>query len=561
MTNEDIIAQLSLTASLMEINDENSFKSDAYRKAAFNLEKLAQDLCALPDEAIAKLDGVGKSIAVAIVQIKGRGSFDELDRLLEATPKGVVEMLGINGIGPKKIKVIWKELQIESKRDLLEACRTGRVAQQKGFGEKTQKAIEANLLFEVEQAGKMRLDQGLATASGLKKMIAELFEQVEETGQLYAKAEIVDLLEFVVSANDPLEAQAKLATLSVLQKDSKASSPFVWRGHLKDSDIKVEIVIVKDHEVVGQRYIQSAAQGHLAEVIAGKGTILDFLKNSRFKSEAEVFETLNLPFIAPELREGLGEWTLAQDGKMPQLLEYKHLRGPLHNHSTWSDGRHTLSAMATYCKEQGWEYLGISDHSQSAQYANGLYPERVLAQQKEIDALNAQLVGFKIFKGIESDILGDGSLDYEDDILKTFDYIVASVHSGLSMDEEKATARLIKAIENPYTTILGHPTGRLLLKRLGYPINHHKVIDACAANRVAIEINSNPWRLDLSWKYIRYALDKGVKIAICPDAHENEGFLDMHYGVWMGRKGLLSAENCINCMDTASLDLYFKAKR
>lgn len=561
MTNADIVEQLSLTASLMEINDENFFKSDAYRRAAFNLEKLDKELATLSDEAIAKLDGVGKSIAVSIVQLKQRGSFEELDRLLAIVPQGVVAMLSISGIGPKKIKVLWKELMIESKKDLLEACRAGRVAQQKGFGEKTQKAIELSLLFEQEQAGKLRLDQGLNISHELREAMSVLFDHVEETGQIHAKAEIIEQLEFVVADDDAVSVMAKLATLPTLQKDVKQSSPFTWRGHVKDTDVKVEILIAKREEAVSLRYIQAAAPSHLAEVLAGRGTVLDFLKSNSFASENEVFDKLSLPFIAPELREGMGEWSLAQEAKLPQLVSYQDLRGPLHNHSIWSDGVHTLEVMVDFCKQQGWEYLGISDHSQSAQYANGLYPERVLAQQKEIDALNAKFSGFRIFKGIESDILGDGSLDYEDDVLKTFDYIVASIHSGLSMDEEKATTRLVKAIENPYTTILGHPTGRLLLKRQGYPVDFQKVIDACAANQVAIEINANPWRLDLSWKYVKYALDKGVKIAICPDAHENAGFLDMHYGIWMGRKGFLSAENCINCMGSEALGAYFKSKK
>lgn len=559
MTNEDIIEKLSLTASLMEINDENSFKSDAYRKAAFNLEKVDKDLFALPNDSIAKLDGVGKSIALAIVQMKEKGSFDELDKLLLTTPNGVVEMLSINGIGPKKIKVIWKELKIESKRELLEACKEGRVAQQKGFGEKTQKMIEDNLLFEQSQSGKLRLDQALIMGDEVKKALLSVFDRVEEAGQLYSKDEVVEELVFVVPNDDSLMAQQKMSQISVLHKDVKTSSPFVWRGSIKDTAVRVEVHVVPKAKAVSERYILSASNAHLSEMVAGK-TVLGFLKANSFASETEVFEKLNVPFIAPELREGTGEWALALEQNLPQLISYQDLKGPLHNHSTWSDGKNTLANMVAYCKEQGWQYLGISDHSQSATYANGLYPERVLAQQKEIDALNASFDDFKIFKGIESDILGDGSLDYEEDILKTFDYIVASVHSGLSMDEDKATNRLIKAVENPYTTILGHPTGRLLLKRKGYPVDFHKVIDACAANGVAIEINANPWRLDISWKYVKYALDKGVKIAICPDAHENEGFLDMHFGIWMARKGFLSPENCINCMDTTGLSAYFERK-
>jgi DNA polymerase (family 10) len=234
----------------------------------------------------------------------------------------------------------------------------------------------------------------------------------------------------------------------------------------------------------------------------------------------------------------------------------------LHNHSTWSDGVHTLEQMATYCKDNlKMEYFGICDHSKSAFYANGLNEQRLYTQHQEIDALNAKLAPFKIFKGIESDILNDGSLDYSDDILKTFDFVVASVHSNLRMDEEKATARLIKAIENPYTTILGHPTGRLLLSRKGYPIDFAKVIDACAANKVVIEINANPLRLDLDWRWHRYALEKGVLLSINPDAHRMEGFYDMHYGTLIGRKGGLTAAQCLNAKSLQDISEYFSNKK
>jgi DNA polymerase (family 10) len=265
-----------------------------------------------------------------------------------------------------------------------------------------------------------------------------------------------------------------------------------------------------------------------------------------------------MSFVEPEMREGLYEIKMALRGEMPALITYTDLKGSLHNHSTWSDGVHTLEQMATYCRDElALEYLGICDHSKSAFYANGLYEQRVLAQHKEIDALNEKLGPFKIFKGIESDILNDGSLDYEEEVLKTFDFVVASVHSNLRMDEAKATVRLIKAIENPYTTILGHPTGRLLLSRKGYSIDYEKVIDACAANQVVIEINANPLRLDLDWRWHRYALEKGVLLSINPDAHRMETFRDMHYGVYVGRKGGLQTKSCLNAFNLSEITAYF----
>ncbi|HNQ00150.1 MAG TPA: PHP domain-containing protein, partial [Bacteroidia bacterium] len=283
-------------------------------------------------------------------------------------------------------------------------------------------------------------------------------------------------------------------------------------------------------------------------------------ENIQAKSEEEIYASVQLPYFEPELREGAAEFTFLKDGKLPVLVTDSDLKGILHNHSTYSDGAHTLEEMAVYCKELGYQYLGICDHSKTAFYANGLQPERILQQHQEIEKLNASLAPFKIFKGIESDILADGSLDYPEEILKSFDFIVASVHSILRMDKEKATQRLIKAIENPYTTILGHPTGRLLLAREGYPIDYKKVIDACAANNVVMELNANPYRLDLDWRYIPYALEKNVMISINPDAHRKEGYHDMHYGICVARKGGLTAAMTFNAFSREEIAKRFDKK-
>jgi DNA polymerase (family 10) len=284
-------------------------------------------------------------------------------------------------------------------------------------------------------------------------------------------------------------------------------------------------------------------------------------ENTPIASESAFFEKAGLPWIPEELREGYIEFDLAKAGKIPQLLEDKDLKGILHNHSTYSDGKHTLRQMAEYCKELGYEYLGISDHSRTAFYAGGLEIEKVQKQHQEIDQLNKELAPFRIFKGIESDILTDGSLDYPEEVLASFDFIVSSIHSNLGMDRKKATARLINAIMNPYTTILGHPTGRLLLRREGYPIDHKAVIDACALHNVVIEINANPWRLDLDWRWVNYAVDKGVKLSINPDAHEMGGYADMKYGVIAGRKGGLTKDMTFNAMSADEIGKYFQDRK
>jgi DNA polymerase (family 10) len=279
-------------------------------------------------------------------------------------------------------------------------------------------------------------------------------------------------------------------------------------------------------------------------------------------SEELIYAKADLAYIMPELREGTTFIEKAERNELPQLITYHDLKGSLHNHSTWSDGVNSVEEMALYCRDElKLEYLGMCDHSKSAFYAKGLSIERVLQQFEEIDHLNKKLDGFHIFKGIESDILNDGSLDYPDEILNKFDFIVASVHSNLKMDESKATARVIKAVENPYTTILGHPTGRLLLSRNGYPIDYKKVIDACVANNVVIEINANPLRLDLDWRWHQYALDKGAWLSINPDAHRVDGFLDMRYGVLAARKGGLTRERCLNALTLTEIKKVFHEKK
>ena len=286
---------------------------------------------------------------------------------------------------------------------------------------------------------------------------------------------------------------------------------------------------------------------------------LQYQRSENFVNEESYYSTKGYRWIPPEQREGLDELSLEypKDG----FIEFWQLKGVLHNHTTYSDGLNSLREMAEYAKSQKYEYLGICDHSQSAGYAGGLKPEILLQQIQEINTLNEELSPFKIFKGIESDILADGSLDYDNEILKHLDFVVASVHSGLNMDEVKATARLIKAIENPYTTILGHPTGRLLLLRNGYPINHEFIIDACAANGVCIELNAHPYRLDIDWTWIQFAQNKGVWISINPDAHEKKGYHDMFFGTLAARKGGLLTRNTLNALNKDAFELYLSERR
>jgi len=433
----------------------------------------------------------------------------------------------VKGLGPKKVRQLWQELGCESLLELKYACNENRLLKLKGFGEKTQLQVLESLEFRLSATNKFHF-------ASIDHPLNQLLEVIRKSdpalliapvGEVARKNEIIESVHVLVSG----QLHADLSDFE------------------KQLPLPVTYTYCLPQDFHKKRVELSATTEHLQE--AG----FYELPPAHFPSENEVYRALNIQYIEPELREGRGEVELARRNAIPELIRFEDLAGVLHNHTTYSDGAHSLREMAEYCRQSGYRYLGICDHSRSAGYANGLSIDRVMQQQNEIDALNQEFSDFAVLKGIESDILTDGSLDYPDDILKTFDFVVASVHSNLNMNEEKATARLLHAIENPYTSILGHPSGRLLLARRGYPLDYKKIIDACAGNGVSIELNAHPYRLDIDWRWIPYCLEKGVKISINPDAHYKEGFRDMYYGVCAARKGMLSREFCLNTLSLADL--------
>ena len=570
MDNRALTRAFKLAAQLMELHDENPFKVRAMEGTANALDALSFPVAEVERPGLPDRTGLSKTAAAKVAELLDTGTFSDLQRLLETTPPGVVEMLGIKGIGPKKIRSLWRELGLETIEQLREAAETDQVSQLKGFGKKTQDSILEALEFAGQSKGKLLYPQAEKLGNELAQMLRAGLktEQVAVAGEIRRRLETVETVSLVAATEAPEKAQALLNATEGLVPDPRRSGPFAWRGTAAESGTRVEVLLVKPEDFTTEVFLSSAAEAHLSEPIpqptnpqAHNATLRQLARREKFQQEEALYERAGLQFIVPELREGLGEIALAAEKKLPQLLEDADLRGSLHNHSTYSDGNHSVREMATWLRDHNYQYLGLCDHSQAAHYANGLSVERVRQQHQEIDKLNTELAPFRIFKGIESDILGDGSLDYPNDVLASFDFIVASVHSNLKMDEAKATNRLLRAIENPYTTMLGHPTGRLLLRRQGYPINYKAVIDACAEHNVIIEINANPWRLDLDWRWVRYALDQGVQLSINPDAHHTNGYEDMRYGVLMGRKGHLTKEMTFNTKPVEEVAAYFEARK
>jgi len=538
MTNKEIANKFQELANLMELHGENKFKIRSYSSAYITLRKQSDSLSEMSEEEINGIKGVGKAISGKIRELLDYGKMETMKKYQDITPQGIQDMLKIKGFGPKKISVIWKELEVETVGELLYACNENRLVELNGFGQKSQADLINKLEYFLVSKNKFHY-------ASLKNDAKELLEKIQKAlpnaqislvGEMRRACTIINMMEFLIASDEPIDAIFELGFLNL---KSKEANHFVAKN---ENEKPVTIFTCAKNEFGSKLFRYSSSDEFLKAFIKNN----DGLDFKGLNTEEEIFAKADLPFIVPELRESADVLDLAISNQLPDLIEESDIKGVIHSHSTYSDGINTLREMAEYSKKLGYDYLGITDHSQAAFYANGLKEDRVTAQFAEIDALNEELAPFKIFKGIESDILNDGSLDYPIDVLRQFDFIIASVHSNLKMDKEKATNRLLKAIENRYTTILGHPTGRLLLSRPGYPIDHKKIIDACATYGVAIELNSNPYRLDIDWTWIPYALEKGVLISINPDAHSTGGIHDIHFGILPARKGRLTKKMCLN---------------
>jgi DNA polymerase (family X) len=550
MNNVDIAEILELTAKLLDLHDRDEMRSKTYLSSIYTIERLDQPLEKMEESQLLSIRGIGRLMSKNIKEIIESGTLAELQDLIYITPSGIFDIFKVKGLGVKKIKILWQEVGIDNINDLKIACLNNKIAGIKGFGGKTQETILDSLAFLQAQEGKLRMHQAQALSTQIRETLQELYPEAIEVGQVIRKCEVVDLLQFLVFKEG--FGGLKLPETH-FQQNMKDSSPGTWRGTWRGDAIKIEIEKITKKDLIKKTFIKNASENHLKKVNSKNITLLSHVNEGTFETETELYESFGFPYIVPEMREGQQEFEWIQTHSNSELVTWETLKGTLHNHSTYSDGKNTLEEMANYAQSLGLTYFGIADHSQTAQYAGGLKPETVLKQQQEIDRLNINFKNFKILKGIESDILPNGDLDYEADILQTFDYVVASVHSVLNMDIEKATQRLIKAIENPYTTILGHLSGRLLLSRNGYPLHYQKIIDACAANQVIMELNASPYRLDIDWRWIMTCMDNGVMISINPDAHEVAGLHDMHYGVAVARKAGLTQHMTFNCLTIEAL--------
>jgi DNA polymerase (family 10) len=537
MNNKEIAQSFSLLAKMLELHGENAFKVRSYNNAAFTIKRMSQALSDMEPAQIASIKGVGPAIQKKIADLLSTGTMPTLDRYLAKTPAGVVEMLGIPGLGAKKIGLIWNELGVASPGELLYACYENRLAMLKGFGLKTQQKVIDGIQFLQANQGNMHFAKVEALAFALRDLLSPHLDRMEFSGAFRRCVPVLDKLQLIAQGDSEKIRQL----LKEADFEIQANSDKQLIRALSQNSFPLEISFAAENQFESLWLRQSSASAHVDRLEA------DYNLNWDLHSEEAIYNSADLPWIAPELREDKFEFNWIKNGGLPTLINPEDIRGVVHAHSTWSDGGASIEEMARACKAKGYDYLVLSDHSRSAVYAGGLDIEQVKDQHKEIDELNRNLDGFRIFKSIESDILGDGSLDYPDEILGEFDFVIGSIHSALSMDEERATSRLNQAVSHPLCDMLGHPSGRMLLARSGYPVNYPSLIDTCAKHNTAIEINANPFRLDIDWTWIPTCVENSVPISINPDAHSIDGIDDIRYGVLTARKGGLEKSQCWNC--------------
>jgi DNA polymerase (family X) len=543
MTKKDAIKALGLTADLLELIGDNDMRAKAYQTAERALDNFTEDWDALCARGFEGVRGIGKQLAAHLSTFHATSTFPPLEELQEQVPPGVLELFRVRGLGPKKIRVLW-DSGIASLVDLLESARAGKLAALKGFGAGSQAKILEAAEFAVTSSARRMVSLAEETFLQLAVRLQGV-ARLEPGGSLRRGLETIGDLDIVAMG----EKSAIMAVLEPYAPKPDAVHPHLLAFQFEGMDVHLELATI---ETLGAaRFVMTGSKAHL-EVALEKARAQNWNLSSNglfdgyelipTPSESEVFRALELPELIPEFREPEHIGRTLPDPN--DLVALEDMRGMLHVHTTYSDGAHSVREMALKARDLGMTYLGICDHSRTAFYANGLSIARVKEQWQEIDALNSELEGIRVLKGIESDILPDGSLDYPDDILERFDFIVASVHSHFNLSQADQTQRLINAVLNKYTTILGHPSGRLLLRRPPYEFDVKAVLEAARAAGTVVEINASPYRLDLDWRYVLEA-DQQL-FAINTDAHSTSGYLDLRYGVRVARKGALTKSRCVN---------------
>lgn len=584
MDKNQVANLLEQVSALLELKEgSNVFEVRAYQNAARSINALEGDIEELARTGKLKgTPGLGATILKRVEELLNTGKMAFYEELVSSTPAVKLEMLRIPGVGPKKINAIYNQLHVNSLDELVQACNEHKVAVLPGFGKKTEEKILQGIAFLSQHADRhlysdvetqaQLIQQALATVPGIVRM--------QVAGSLRRRRETVKDIDMVISVADDAGEEVRKRIMEVFTSQPNVKA--ITGQGLTKSSVVLENGVNMDLRVVGDtqfpytlHHFTGSKEHHIPlrrRALSMGMTINDYgLFRGKepdpanlvpCKNETEIYAALGLDYIEPELREDMGEIDAAAHHQLPELVKESDLKGVLHAHSTWSDGHNSIREMVEACLKRGFTYLGMTDHSKIAAYAGGLNEDALKRQGEEIDKLNEEYKGrIRIFKGIECDILRDGALDFSDEVLATLDFVVASIHSQFNLSQADQTQRMLRAIANPYVDIVGHPTGRLLLGREGYPLDQEAMIDAAAEHGVCIEINAHPSRLDLDWRFLHRARDKGIKIPINPDAHSTEGIDVMRYGVGIARKGWLRASDVLNALSAQEVEAFFRDRR
>ena len=545
MTNRELALPFRTLGRVMEYLGENPFKTRSYARAYETIRKAGQPLVGTPREGLLAIPGIGSAIADKILEFGATGRLTTLERYLGQVPAGVIELLGVRGLGPKKVRQFVDELGVESVGELLHAIRENRVAALRGFSAKSQAKLREQLEFHQHSLGRSRLADVLPAATALRDRLRAAAPRAEFSGQLARQCDVVDRVELLVAGPVPTEA------LGADWAPSEANGG-AYAGTVEG--LPAIIRSCPADRFPAQRVAATLGPGFAARHVG----LLSLEMDGGYADERSVFAAASLPYVPTPQREADSPWPPVPE---EEVIDLDDIRGVVHAHTTWSDGSATIREMAEAARSAGYEYLTITDHSRAASYAGGLQPDRLREQVEAVRAVDAQLDGITLFTGTECDILRDGSLDYDDDLLADLDFVVASVHSVLRMEIDDATERLLHAVANPHVDVLGHPSGRLLLSRPGYPLDYDRLLDACAAHGVAVELNASPYRLDLDWRLLPAAIARGVLVSINPDAHSVSGIDDIRYGVLAAQKAGLRPRDCLNARSAADFAALLHGRR